>query len=69
MHYVYVLTQSVLLSCCLGPSLSGTIDQDTRDFGLNGESNLDLQYSMPFVHPLNVELLYLFLSLFSGADF
>ncbi|KAH9816761.1 putative aorsin endoprotease precursor [Melampsora americana] len=34
----------------------GIVDQEDQDFGLNGESNLDLQYSMPFVHPLNVSL-------------
>ncbi|KAI8450818.1 hypothetical protein BY996DRAFT_8545990 [Phakopsora pachyrhizi] len=28
--------------------LEGVINQDNRDFGLNGETNLDLQYSMPF---------------------
>ncbi|KAI9615686.1 hypothetical protein KEM48_005564 [Puccinia striiformis f. sp. tritici PST-130] len=31
----------------------GELNQETTEFGLNGESNLDLQYSMPLVHPLN----------------
>ncbi|EGG07175.1 putative aorsin endoprotease precursor [Melampsora larici-populina 98AG31] len=40
----------------LVPIDGGIVDQEDQDFGLNGESNLDLQYSMPFVHPLNVSL-------------
>ncbi|KAG0150615.1 hypothetical protein CROQUDRAFT_38046 [Cronartium quercuum f. sp. fusiforme G11] len=40
----------------LVPIDGGTVDQINQDFGLNGESNLDLQYSMPFVYPLNVSL-------------
>ncbi|KAI9608059.1 hypothetical protein H4Q26_005513 [Puccinia striiformis f. sp. tritici PST-130] len=34
----------------------GELNQETTEFGLNGESNLDLQYSMPLVHPLNISL-------------
>lgn len=40
----------------LVPMDGGIVDQEDQDFGLNGESNLDLQYSMPFVHPLIVSL-------------
>ncbi|MBW0483839.1 hypothetical protein O181_023554 [Austropuccinia psidii MF-1] len=40
----------------LFPIDGGVANQDVIDFGLNGESNLDLQYSMPFVYPLNVSL-------------
>ncbi|KNZ59480.1 uncharacterized protein VP01_1722g3 [Puccinia sorghi] len=40
----------------LVPIDGGEINQETTEFGLNGESNLDLQYSMPFVHPLKIAL-------------
>ncbi|KAI9626310.1 hypothetical protein KEM48_010562 [Puccinia striiformis f. sp. tritici PST-130] len=38
------------------PIDGGELNQETKEFGLNGESNLDLQYSMPLVHPLNISL-------------
>ncbi|KAA1113583.1 hypothetical protein PGT21_033913 [Puccinia graminis f. sp. tritici] len=38
------------------PIDGGELNQETTEFGLNGESNLDLQYSMPLVHPLNISL-------------
>lgn len=40
----------------LVPIDGGELNQETTEFGLNGESNLDLQYSMPLVYPLNISL-------------
>ncbi|PLW47967.1 hypothetical protein PCANC_09418 [Puccinia coronata f. sp. avenae] len=40
----------------LVPIDGGELNQEMTEFGLNGESNLDLQYSMPLVYPLNISL-------------
>jgi len=44
--FVPILTRSV-----------GVVQDTVRSFQLNGESNLDLEYAMPFVDPTPVSLL------------